>query len=276
MTALWWRSWHGAPTDSKWLAVAKRAGVAPGMVSAFAWALLDHASQQDGARGCVEGFDIESYSAFSGFSETDITNIWKAMDEKGLIEGGKFVAWEKRQPQREDHSSDRVRDFRSRNAVKRNETHGNAILDKIREDKIIKINREDSKPRKKIAKILPIEWKPSDESKRKGWKLGLSDSDITRETERFRNHARQTARTCVLWDAAFDNWCIKAAEILGRSPPSDTTGQFVAPSDSPEFRAWMTHARDTQQKSLVRELSKRELEGRAFAFESQWPPGNEP
>ena len=37
----WFRSWHGAPTDPKWLGIAKRAGVAPGFAVAIAWALMD-------------------------------------------------------------------------------------------------------------------------------------------------------------------------------------------------------------------------------------------
>jgi len=27
----WFRSWHGAPNDPKWLVIARKAGVAPGM-----------------------------------------------------------------------------------------------------------------------------------------------------------------------------------------------------------------------------------------------------
>ena len=59
----WWRSWHGAPTDPKWLVVAEQAHVNPGMVAAVAWALLDHASQQ-ADRGNVSEFDVETISTF--------------------------------------------------------------------------------------------------------------------------------------------------------------------------------------------------------------------
>lgn len=61
----WFRSWHGAPTDSKFLLIAKRAQVAPGMVSAVYWALLDYASQNE-PRGSVEGFDTETYAEWAG------------------------------------------------------------------------------------------------------------------------------------------------------------------------------------------------------------------
>lgn len=135
----WFRSWHGAPTDPKWLLIARNAmkrtetHVTPGMVSAVVWALLDHASQHE-QRGNIEDFDIETYAIFSGFSEVDIGGILQALTEKKLIVSGCLSAWEKRQPKREDNSTERVRAHR--NAMKRNVTHGNAREEKIREEKI--------------------------------------------------------------------------------------------------------------------------------------------
>ena len=70
----WFRSWHGAPTDSKWLVIGRKAGVAPGVVAAVVWALFDHASQTED-RGSVIGFDVETYSAFSGFDEEQIQAV---------------------------------------------------------------------------------------------------------------------------------------------------------------------------------------------------------
>jgi hypothetical protein len=132
MSIDWFRSWHGAPTDSKWLLIAKRAGVAPGMVSAVVWALFDHASQNE-HRGNVDNFDIETYAVFSGFDEANIAAIINALNEKGLIVSGTLTAWEKRQPKREDSSTERVREHR--NAMKHNETQRNAREDKSRIDK---------------------------------------------------------------------------------------------------------------------------------------------
>ncbi len=126
--ASWFRSWHGAPTDNKWLVIGRRANVAPGVVSAVAWALFDYASQADD-RGSVEGFDVETYAAFSGFDESDIDRVVSAMREKSVIVDGRLAAWDKRQPKREDDSAERVRAFRERkndsNAMKRSVTHGN-------------------------------------------------------------------------------------------------------------------------------------------------------
>ena len=110
----WFRSWHGAPTDNKWLLIAKRAGVTPMMVSAVFWALLDYASQQE-ERGSVAGFDAETYAMWAGCDETEVIAIVNAMRAKGVITDGEtLAAWEKRQPRREDDSSERVRRHRDK------------------------------------------------------------------------------------------------------------------------------------------------------------------
>lgn len=135
--AQWFRSWQGAPTDTKWLAVARRASVAPVIVSAIAWALLDYASQHD-VRGSIAGFDTEGYAAWAGIEESIVTAVIAAMTEKGVIADEQWVAWDKRQPKREDSSTERVRAHRQRvtqrdtpsneggSATKHDVTHGNA------------------------------------------------------------------------------------------------------------------------------------------------------
>ncbi len=112
----WFRSWHGAPNDPKWLVIARKAGVAPGMVSAVAWAILDHASQHK-ERGRVDNFDIETYAVWSGWEEEDIQSVIDAMTAKGIITDGRVTAWEKRQPKREDDSKERVSRWRDRQNV---------------------------------------------------------------------------------------------------------------------------------------------------------------
>lgn len=134
MSIEWFRSWHGAPTDNKWLVIAKRSGAPAGVVSAVVWALFDYASQNEN-RGSVDGFDVETYATFSGFEEAKIAAIITALEEKSVIVSGILSAWQKRQPKREDNSTERVRQHR--NAMKRDETQGNARVDKeeIREEK---------------------------------------------------------------------------------------------------------------------------------------------
>ena len=135
---------------------------------------------------------------------------------------------------------------------------------------------ENGKSRKKPAVSLPDHWVPSAESVSKAKAIGLSEAEVSREAQRFRNHAAQNDRRAVRWDAAFDNWCIKAGEILNRAPPSAKTPGYSAAPGSAEFEAWRTHMRDSSQTSWVAELDKRRMEGRAFDFPSQWPPGYQP
>jgi hypothetical protein len=108
---LWWRSWHGAPIDLKWSLIASKIGARPGEVSAIAWALIDHASQQKD-RGSIDGFDVETYAHYSGFSDNLINRVIAGMWEKGVISNGRFASWEKRQPV--EKSTERVRAFRER------------------------------------------------------------------------------------------------------------------------------------------------------------------
>ena len=156
----WFRSWHNAPTDPKWLLIARKANVAPGMVSAVFWALLDHASQEK-ERGSIDGFDIETYAGWAGWDEKDIRAVITAMHNKGIItDDNRLSSWEKRQVKREDPTSgDRVRkhrdaqrnadvtrdsdvtdDVTQSNAVKRNVTQSSDRLDNTRKD-----NKQDSR-----------------------------------------------------------------------------------------------------------------------------------
>jgi DnaD/phage-associated family protein len=139
--ASWFRSWHGAPADSKWLTVARMAGSRPGVVGYVFWSLLDYASQAE-ERGSVIGFDAETCADYSGFVEAEISAVVVALECKGIITNGRLTEWDKRQPKREDDSTQRVKRHRAEksvthdkktdtenvtqcNAEKRNETHGN-------------------------------------------------------------------------------------------------------------------------------------------------------
>jgi hypothetical protein len=191
MSIDWFRSWHGAPTDSKWLLIAKRAGVAPGMVSAVVWALFDHASQNE-QRGNVDDFDVETYAVFSGFEEANVVSIIAALKEKAVIVSGTLSAWEKRQPKREDNSTERVREHR--NAMKRNVTQGNAREDKSRIDK--KEDRACAKAQRvspdfeAFKKVYPRRsgsnpWKPAEPLFEKAIKAGTPAALLIRAAEAY-------------------------------------------------------------------------------------------
>lgn len=117
----WFRSWHGAPTDNKWLLIAKRAGVRPIHVSGTWWALLDHASQHS-ERGRVDDFDVETFALFAGMEEEHVSRIVTTLCDKGMIVNGFIARWGKRQPKREDETAN---DRQRRKRAKDKENGGN-------------------------------------------------------------------------------------------------------------------------------------------------------
>jgi hypothetical protein len=140
---------------------------------------------------------------------------------------------------------------------------------------LIESPRKKKEKSKKEETELPDSWTPNQQSIQKGEALGLTRVEISREVQRFRNKAKEKARTAVRWDAAFDNWLIKAVEFMGRSPPSQAKQEgYSAEPCSAEFQAWRTHARDNGKHAFVRVLDNRALEGRPFVFDARWPPGH--
>lgn len=115
----WFRSWHGAPTDPKWLGIARKANVAPGVVVAIAWALMDRASQS-ADRGSISGYDADGLAAFFGCDAEQVESIVDGMRAKGVLKGDRFHAWEKRQPKREDGAAERAKQWRERKQTQKN------------------------------------------------------------------------------------------------------------------------------------------------------------
>lgn len=149
----WFRSWHGAPTDNKWLVIGRKANVAPGIVSAVVWALLDYASQQI-ERGSIEGFDVETYSAFSGFEEAQIGAVINALQDKGLVKNNRLEAWDRRQPKREDfNATERKRKSRD-NAPDEQQSHTVTQCHTQSHDVTTEKSREDKD--KIIPPVVPL------------------------------------------------------------------------------------------------------------------------
>ncbi len=143
----WFRWYAGTATDPKFMVVARLAGQNVAAVVAV-WAMLleraSDVSERDetqcnaGKRGFVSGFDCEAADAVLGLEDGASEAIMRAMEKKGLLTGGKVTNWEKRQPKREDSSTERVRRFREKkkyetqcNAGKREETPEESRVDNI-------------------------------------------------------------------------------------------------------------------------------------------------
>ncbi len=111
----WWRAWSGMAADPKWLAIGRRAGVAPGMAFSVAFHLMERAAEAED-RGSFAGYDAEAIGCFLGCETDEVEAVVAALADKGMTAGDRFAAWERRQPKREDDSAERTRAWRSRKA----------------------------------------------------------------------------------------------------------------------------------------------------------------
>ncbi|MDO9313375.1 MAG: hypothetical protein Q7T97_02380 [Burkholderiaceae bacterium] len=119
----WFRWHHGSVTDPKFQLVARQAGASlPDVLAVWAYLLESASSAQE--RGNIGEIDCEAVDCMFGFpaTETRTADILAAMSKRGILEGERITAWDKRQPKREregDTSTDRVRIHR---AMKHHET----------------------------------------------------------------------------------------------------------------------------------------------------------
>ena len=113
----WLRWHHGAVSDDKWPLVARKSGQSVAVVIAVWAALLECASQADD-RGSIEDFDPESVDALMQIADGSSQSVLDALSEgrRPRIVAGRIANWEKRQVlrEREDNSTDRVRNHRER------------------------------------------------------------------------------------------------------------------------------------------------------------------
>lgn len=114
----WLRWHHGTVTDPKWRVVASRCvtGVTVGHVVTIWAAMVENASLSS-PRGTLQGWDDEDVAALFGYTKEQVSDIRRAMQGKTL-DGDKLTGWEKRQPNREDSSTERTREYRKRKAEK--------------------------------------------------------------------------------------------------------------------------------------------------------------
>lgn len=192
----WFRSWHGAPIDPKWLGIARKAGVAPGIAVSVAWALLDRASQA-AERGSIDGYDAEGLAYFMGCEPEQVEAIVEAMTAKGILCSNRFKAWEKRQPKREDGAAERAKAWRER---KRTQANADEPPESDRETETdTETELDPDSPRARLLLVLnekeieTMSWRyPDVDIEREGiglveWMDGLPDSPKLPERKRILN-----------------------------------------------------------------------------------------
>lgn len=164
MNAHWFRAHHGAPTDPKWIIIAKRSETQPIVTVGIWWSLLDYASQNED-RGSIAGYDSEAIAEFYCIDHATMLRVLDVMRERGMITDDRITNWDKRQPKREDDSTERVRRHRAAkgtegNGTKRSVTHGNARGEERRVEEKEKPKgaqkpRAERQPEKRADKAAP-------------------------------------------------------------------------------------------------------------------------
>lgn len=282
----WFRSWHGAPTDPKWVLIARKAGVTPAVASAIAWALFDHASQAH-QRGSVAKFDCEVYAAWGALEDEAVAGVLKAMKDRGMIDAeDKLSSWSKRQPEREDGSAERSKAWRERNrtqasAVKHLSESATAN-DQQREDTELETEKEREKNRARGFSQFWDLWEHRvnrDAAEKAFLSAEASPEEIISGARRYiaSRFVGQQWPDPTKWLQAkrwLDEYAAQTA-AKGRSPGATVSakrnipGKFYALQHSPQGQAWDTHDR----RSKV--THPWDGDG-GWWFESEWPPGHGP
>ncbi len=102
----WVRLWEDMPTDPKWRVVAKRAGRPVCEVIALFTMMMTNAGGAE-PRGSLSSWDDEDAAMALDMDQEHVAAIREAMQGK-VLDGDRLRGWEKRQPKREDASTDRV------------------------------------------------------------------------------------------------------------------------------------------------------------------------
>lgn len=151
----WLRWHHGSVTDPKWRVIASRCvtSVTVGHIVTVWAAMLENASQAT-PRGTLSGWDDEDIAVLFGYETGQVSAIRDAMQGK-VLNGNVLIGWQKRQPNREDSSASRTREYRERNgdATKRTVTQCDATKRTV----TLEERREEKKDQKLDATHLRID-----------------------------------------------------------------------------------------------------------------------
>ncbi|WP_372966601.1 hypothetical protein [Marinobacter sp.] len=110
----WLRLWHDMPNDPKWRTIARLSRQPISLVQAVYIHLLVDASKNE-TRGNAT-VTVEDLASALDADDEQIQAILDAMQDR-VLEGRYIAGWEKRQPKRNDDSSERVRRYREKKAA---------------------------------------------------------------------------------------------------------------------------------------------------------------
>lgn len=121
----WLRLWHDMPTDPKWRVISRKSGQPLPFVIAVFNVMLVNASANSADRGTLSNWNDEDAGAALDMGTEAVAAIRDAMQGK-VLDGGRLMGWEKRQPKREDGTAaKRKQEWRERQTEKKNATERN-------------------------------------------------------------------------------------------------------------------------------------------------------
>jgi len=124
MANSWLRLYHDMPNDPKWRTIARAAKQTIPVVLAVYLHLLTIASSAV-ERGTLVNVNSEDLASALDVDSEAVDAVLEAMQGR-VLDGKKLSGWEKRQTNREDSSTERVKRWREKK-VKPDVTHGNAV-----------------------------------------------------------------------------------------------------------------------------------------------------
>lgn len=219
----WFRWHHGSITDPKFPLIASKAKARFGDVVAV-WAFLLEKASAEADRGYIGPVDFETLDFMLTAEEGTSVRILDAMTARGLIEGNRIAAWDKRQPKRErdtDNSAERTRAYRERQKSHGDDSESRVTPSDAKEHQRNargEERREEEKtptdvgvaPLKRATKRCPASFSPTPGLM--AWASAEFPSvDVAAATAKLRDHTFGTARTD--WPATWRNWIRSESEF---------------------------------------------------------------
>lgn len=142
MTNSWLRLWHDMPNDPKWRTIARKSNQRIGdVISVYLHVLVNasiggetqcNASETQGVtsrnkpeRGKIKNLCADDIASSLDLETEQVEQILAAMQGK-VLDGDLVIGWAKRQPKKEDNSTQRVRAFRDKKRAEK-EAEANII-----------------------------------------------------------------------------------------------------------------------------------------------------
>lgn len=130
MANQWLRLWHDMPTDPKWRTISRISKQSISDVIAVYIHILVCASNAE-ERGVTQGWEDEDVATSLDLQTDQVSSIISAMQGR-VLDKSQVMGWNKRQPKREDNSTERTKKWREQKTIETqcDATERNVTLDK--------------------------------------------------------------------------------------------------------------------------------------------------